>query len=133
MKMRSAFFIVVILLSAALFSAVQFVADGEKTTHFYNNAGTTVDGGNIGLTDGGGMETSYYFRVGKNVPISHAYLNISSRNTDLGMAIDEPYVDIGVDGNREWEYKGTGYGKFGEQMAFNDDKAKKSTVYLHPR
>ena len=126
MKAKKALFIVLILMTAIVISAVSLRSEGEKTTHFYNNSGTTVQGGNIKLTDGGGADTSYYFRVGKNVPISHAYFNISTRNTDNGMAIQDPYIDLGVDGEAEWEFTGNGYGKFGEQQYFNDNKEKKS-------
>ncbi|MGA1792544.1 MAG: FG-GAP repeat domain-containing protein, partial [Thermoplasmatota archaeon] len=106
--------------------AILLDVEGEKTSNFYTNSGTTVKGGPIDLTDKGGFDSRYYFRVGKNVPISHAYFNISTRNSDKGMAIQDPYIDVGVDGNKEWNFDDVGYGKFGQQNFFSDDRTRKS-------
>ncbi|MBN1389565.1 MAG: VCBS repeat-containing protein [Candidatus Thermoplasmatota archaeon] len=110
----------------AVFANVPTAVEGEKTSVLYTNDGTIISGGPIKLTYRGGVDTQYYFRVGKNVPISHANLNIATLNSDKGMAIQSPYVDIGVDGNNEWKYEDVGYGKFGEQQFFSDDKTRKS-------
>ncbi|MEA3558150.1 MAG: FG-GAP-like repeat-containing protein, partial [Candidatus Thermoplasmatota archaeon] len=126
MNDKVAFLMVAIMVSAGSFVLFNYGAEGEKTEILYNNAGTSVQGGPIDLTEGGGMDTSYYFRVGKDVPISSAYMNISTYNSDQGQAIQSPYLDIGVDGEQEWTYDNVGYGKFGEQSFFSDGNVKKS-------
>lgn len=126
MKKLTAFLIIAIMVSAGILLITDTNVDGEDTDVLFNNAGQQVDGGTIELTDGGGMDTSYYFRVGKNVPISNAYINISTHDSHLGKAIQDPYVDVGVDGRHEWVYSDTGYGKFGEQDLFSDDTEKVS-------
>jgi len=110
----------------SLITAVDTGTEAERTDQFYDDTGTNVDGGPIRITDGGGSDSSYYFKVGRNVPISEAYLNISTRNTDHGGALKDPYVDIGIDGRNEWQFSGEGYGMFGEQHYFSDDKTRVS-------
>ncbi|MFW3146514.1 MAG: FG-GAP repeat domain-containing protein [Thermoplasmatota archaeon] len=126
MRTRLAMFIIALMISMSLTTFLDNVAEGEKTNYLYDNTGTTVTGGPISITEGGGVDSSYYFRVGKNVPISHAYFNISTHNSDLGQSLQDPYVDIGLDGRSEWTFDDVGYGKFGEQTLFSDDSTKKS-------
>ncbi|MEA3558933.1 MAG: hypothetical protein U9R75_06735, partial [Candidatus Thermoplasmatota archaeon] len=68
MNDKVAFLMVAIMVSAGSFVLFNYGAEGEKTEILYNNAGASVQGGPIDLTEGGGMDTSYYFRVGKDVP-----------------------------------------------------------------
>ncbi|MBN1540420.1 MAG: VCBS repeat-containing protein, partial [Candidatus Thermoplasmatota archaeon] len=126
MKSRTISLLLTILFVAAAISVARSAVQGEKTDLFYTNSGTTVKGGPIDLTPGGGMDSQYYFRVGNNVPISYANFKISTRYSGNGMAIQSPYIDVGVDGNREWAYDDVGYGKFGEQNFFSDGKDRKS-------
>lgn len=129
MKRRLALFLALVLLAAALIVFVTPGPDAEVTNQFYDNENTAIPGGPIDLSTGEGFETSYYFKVGRNVPISDASLDISTMDVQDGMAIQDPYVDVGIDNNVEWRYQGTGYGKFGEQKAFSDDKSQISISY----
>ncbi len=126
MKKRFALLTIALMVSTGLLLILDEDAEGEKTDLLFDNQGTAVDGGTIELTEGGGTDTSYYFRIGKNVPISSAHLNISTHNSHLGQSIQDPYVDVGVDGNKEWSFDDEGYGKFGEQRYFSDDSEKVS-------
>ncbi|MGA1848696.1 MAG: FG-GAP-like repeat-containing protein [Thermoplasmatota archaeon] len=121
---RLAYMIAFLFLIGGLLAAVDPGTHAERTDQFYDNSGMTMDGGPVRITEGGGADTSYYFKVGRNVPISEAYLNISTRNTIDGGALQDPYVDIGVDGRSEWEFTGEGYGMFGEQHYFDDDRSR---------
>ncbi|MFW3146513.1 MAG: FG-GAP repeat domain-containing protein [Thermoplasmatota archaeon] len=115
------------LLVLAGFATLYFgPSSGEKTDYIYDETGTAVKGGPLRITETGGVDSSYYFKVGRNVPISHAYFNISTHNSMQGEALQDPYIDIGIDGRNEWSYSGTGYGQFGEQHFFTDDSTKKS-------
>lgn len=129
MKRRLALFLTLVLLTTSLIAFINIGSEAEVTNQFYNNSNIAIPGGPIDLSAGQGYETSYYFKVGRDVPISEAHLDISTLNVDQGMAIQDPYVDVGVDSNVEWRYQGTGYGKFGEQKSFSDDKSQISISY----
>ena len=117
------------MLIVTLLPAMDFGTEGEKTKEFFDNENNPVSGGPVEFPGGEGFDTSYYFKVGRNVPISEAYFNISTYNSHVGMAPEKPYVDVGVDSNKEWQYEGTGYGKFGQQKYFSDDKTQVSISY----
>ena len=39
-----------------------------------------------------------------------------------------PLLDIGLDGDVDWEYNGTGYGPLGHQTVFNTDEQKRAVL-----
>jgi len=129
MPKRTALLLVLILVSVSILTFLDTSPRGEYTTQLYTNDGTVVAGGPVDLSSGKGMDISYYFKIGRDVPTSDASLDISTFNVEEGMALKEPYVDVGLDGNKEWMYKGVGYGLFGEQHHFSDDKVQTSISY----
>ncbi len=129
MRSRLAIGIVLVLLTTAILSSIQTGSQGEATTQFYDNGNNVVSGGPVEFPGGPGFDTSYYFKMGKNVPVSEAHLDISTLEVRSGMAPLNPYVDVGLDNNKEWQYEGIGYGRFGEQHAFSDDKSQISIEY----
>ena len=118
-----------ILISSGILLVVDPGPEAERTELLYDNSGATMEGGPVRVTDGGGLDTQYYFRVGKGVPISEARLNISTHNSHLGHSLKQPFVDVGLDGRSEWSYEGAGYGDFGQQTVFSDDKDRRSLSF----
>ena len=102
---------------------------GEKTSNFYGDDNVPVKEGVITIPENGGVDTSFYVRLNKDVPVSQAAMNISTHNAADGTATLEPFVDVGADGNKEWEFKGTGMGKFGEQTYLSDGNTKTTMEY----
>ncbi len=129
MRMSKTIPIALILLLMTFLPLIDLEISGEQTSEFYDNSNNPLAGGPVEFPGGEGLDVEYYFKVGRNVPISEAYLNISTYNSHLGMAPLEPYVDVGVDSNLEWEFKGTGYGKFGQLDSFSDDRSQVSISY----
>ncbi len=122
--------LLVILSTMSLTALIIEKGSGEVTNVFYDDkAKLGLDGKVIDIPLDGGSESDLYFRVGTNVPISEAHLNISTHMIDQGTATTEPYVDVGVDNRVEWMYGGTGYGKFGDQKYFSDGLVRKSFTF----
>ncbi|MGA1822402.1 MAG: FG-GAP-like repeat-containing protein [Thermoplasmatota archaeon] len=96
----------------------------EKTDNLYDNSNIPVKGGVISIPDGGGIDTSYYIRLNRDVPISYAAMNISTYDAATGTSLREPFIDFGVDGKIDWKYSGTGKGDFGEQTFLSDGRTK---------
>ncbi len=102
---------------------------GEVTNSLYDDGGVQLDGGEIRIPTNGGVDTSYYLKVNRDVPISDATVDISTYGSAEGNALLDPYLDVGLDGNAEWEYTGTGYGKFGEQTYLSTGKDKVTATF----
>jgi len=127
---------VLVIMLLGILTVVSFTAltiengSSEVTKVFYDD--TTKEGQDGKVIDiplEGGSDSSLYFRVGLNVPISEAHLNISTHMIDQGTATTEPFVDVGIDNRVDWKYSGTGYGKFGDQKYFSDGLVRKSFTF----
>lgn len=96
----------------------------EKTDNLYDNSNIPVKGGLVTIPEGGGIDSSYYIRLNRDVPISYAAMNISTYDSASGTSLVEPFIDFGVDGEVEWRYSGTGMGDFGKQTLLSDGRSK---------
>lgn len=74
--------------------------------------------------------TSYLdLPMGKNVILPDSYLKISPVDNGDGLFAVNPSVDIGMDGDLEWAFQGTGYGEFGYQNIFNNGESKRTLKF----
>ncbi|MCU0798584.1 MAG: FG-GAP-like repeat-containing protein [Candidatus Thermoplasmatota archaeon] len=122
--------LLVILSTVSLTALTIENGSGEVTNVLYDDTTKEgLDGKVIDIPLEGGSDSNLYFKVGMNVPISDAHLNISTHMIDQGTATTEPYVDVGLDNRLEWMYSGTGYGKFGDQKSFSDGLLRKSFTF----
>ncbi|MCK5773085.1 MAG: VCBS repeat-containing protein, partial [Thermoplasmata archaeon] len=128
MKKILAMALVAIFLASGLISLLP-EGSGEVTHSLYDDQGSPLDGGEIRIPTNGGVDTSYYVKVNRDVPISEATVDISTYGSAEGNALFDPYLDVGLDGNAEWEYTGTGYGKFGEQTHLTTGEDKVTATF----
>ncbi|MCK5772467.1 MAG: VCBS repeat-containing protein, partial [Thermoplasmata archaeon] len=128
MKRFLAIALVAVFLVSGLISILP-AGGGEVTHSLYDDVGSPLEGGEIRIPTNGGVDTSYYVKVNRDVPISDATVDISTYGSAEGNALLDPYLDVGLDGNAEWEYTGTGYGKFGEQMYLSSGEEKVTATF----
>ena len=57
---------------------------GEVTHSLYDDGGLPLDGGEIRIPTNGGVDTSYYVKVNRDVPISEATIDISTHGSADG-------------------------------------------------
>ena len=98
----SAILIMLLMLLGGLFVGG---STGEVTDVIYGEGISALSEGPITIPPGGGYDTSYYVKVARDVPVSSMSMSISTRNSGSGMAIEEPTVDLGMDGRVEWTYE----------------------------
>jgi hypothetical protein len=103
-------------------------SEGEVTDIIYDDMGT-VSVGDINLPEGGGYDTQYYVKVARDVPVSSMSMSVSTKDSGLGKAIEEPAIDLGADGVVDWTFAGEGYGRFGEQSYLTTGKEKKTLEF----
>jgi len=95
-------------------------------TSFAGGAGTST----ITFT-GPGRNDSTKIPLDPSYVIKSAHMNVScgayNGNYPLG-----PGIDIGEDGDTEWQFVGQGYGSFGHQNVFSDDTSSKDFKLTNP-
>lgn len=121
------------ILTATMMMAFLNDAGGEEVNKFYTPAPKDQD---YVVLKGDGNEMydpHMYFQIERNVPISNARLDVTTIGSDTGPWIKDPMVDVGADGNNEWEFSGTGYGDFGRNTVYSDDETQKTNRYPSAR
>ena len=114
----------IVLITLMVICSIPMVgtSDAKTVTKFDGNITSKV----IDFkTRGDSAELS--FTVPKDVPVTSTYINVSTADQGTGNFPDQPSIDVGVDGDKEWMFQGTGYGTFGKQTLFSDN----NTRYTH--
>ena len=76
-----------------------------------------------------GTEASGYFKIPTNRgEITNASLKIKCGPDNYGNYLNNPRLDIGLDGDYEWEYNGKGYGEAGRQNVFSTGLTTHSVI-----
>ncbi len=122
---------IITLLIISLFINLPFLQVGSETHTGFSNPGeederTLILGGNgTSFTD-----TTTYFEVplGQG-SVMDAYFNISVQDYNGNHPLN-PSVDVGLDGDIDWEFKGTGYSEMGHQTLFFDNTEKKTLTLI---
>ncbi|MCD6383411.1 MAG: VCBS repeat-containing protein, partial [Thermoplasmata archaeon] len=78
------------------------------------------------------VDASLYFTIDPGVSVASARLNVSTVNADKGPWLKNPEIDFGLDQRPEWAFSGNGYGEFGHQTHFSDDKDVKTLRVTTP-
>ncbi len=76
-----------------------------------------------------GIDASPTFSIENKVPIIDAQLQVSTADNGDGNYPQSPRLDVGIDGDTEWAYKGDGYGQFGNQYTFTDNTTASSSEF----
>ena len=129
MKRFNPILITLILVVVTLIPVMGMDGHGEKIDNFFNISSeleeyVTLRGQNTRTYD-----NHAYFEIEKNVPVSKAEFKVSTVDTDTGPWIRDPGIDIGIDGENDWEYSGKGYGDFGRLQVYSDDSTSKTTIF----
>ena len=83
--------------------------DGQVVDRFNGKPGLESD---MVVLKGSGQnmfDSHLYVEVEKNVPLSHASMQVATVNSDTGPWISEPSIDAGLDGSNEWKFSGSGF------------------------
>ena len=108
--------VVIIILVAQMFSVV---AVAPRATSNIRQITTLGDGKTEGtaIFSGPGNDTGLFLRIPNGAKILSATINITSDPYSPGGTNypENVTVDLGDDGNLEWAFEGTGYGRFGHQ------------------
>ena len=114
-------FSVLIILSASSAALLLDFGEGEYIERFNGRYGPSED--YVVLRGSGDMlyDSHLYFEIERNVPLSSASLKVETVNAASGPWIKDLALDIGVDGVKDWEFSGVGYGEFGHVSSYNDD------------
>ncbi len=129
-RMKKALMVFVIsVFLATSFASLADNTTGEKVIYLNNDKDIAVEGSVVRIPNERGVDTSNYFKVNRDVPISSASIEISTYDTLRGGSLVDPYVDVGLDGQNEWEYSELGYGEFGKQMEMSQGDEKKTANF----
>jgi len=122
-----------IILTTTMLMAFFNDAGGEMVDKFYDPA--PVSEGTVVLKGDGSVlyDPHMFFQIERNVPISDASMEVTTIGSENGPWIKDPKIDVGADGNTEWEYTGTGYGDFGRNTVFSDDTIQNTNKYTSAR
>jgi hypothetical protein len=82
----------------------------------------------IKYTSGGSDETSIYLELNKEATVISAEMSIKG-SAHSGEYPKNVEVDVGSDGDNEWEFIGEGYGRLGQQTTFSNDKEYQSVKF----
>ncbi|MCK5772502.1 MAG: hypothetical protein KAH57_01810, partial [Thermoplasmata archaeon] len=121
-------FVISVFIGTA-FASMADNTSGEKVTLLNSDRNIAVEGSVVRIPNEQGVDTSNYFKVNRDVPISSASIEISTYDSMGGGSLLEPYVDVGLDGQREWEYSGLGYGEFGKQEQMSNGGEKITATF----
>ena len=80
---------------------------------------------------GGGTtsQNAFQLEIERGVTIESASFYISGGPDQNGNYPTNVTLDVGNDGDEEWEFKGTGKGHFGHQDVFSDGLASKTVTF----
>jgi hypothetical protein len=78
---------------------------------------------------GGGADKSAALEIPKKAVVTDASFNVSTVLEPSGNYPEKPYIDVGSDGDREWSFGGTGYGRFGQQNTFTTGQPYKENQF----
>ncbi len=121
-------FITLITLTT-LFLVCLFPTISSKDITTFENDGGVPDLGYeiiIGEQSEIGVEAKGYFTIPDHRgAIKNATLNIECRPDKNGNYLTDPRLDIGLDGDYEWEFNEKGYGKAGNQNVFSTGMDKR--------
>ncbi len=125
--------VVITLLFTSLFVNLPFLKVGSETQSGFSNPGEEDE--RILTLAGNGtsfIDTTTYF----DIPLGHgsvldAAFNITVLENNGNYPLN-PSVDVGLDGDIDWEFKGTGYSKMGSQSLFSDNTEKKTLTFNTP-
>jgi hypothetical protein len=134
MKKYLVLFMATILMASVITSLIPNIVDSQVITEL-GNPGNPIE--NTIILDGSvppllNATTYLDLPIGMNNILPDSYFTISPVDTGDGKFAFDPTVDVGVDGDIEWTYQGTGYGDFGYQSLFSDDFSKKTLKYTVP-
>jgi hypothetical protein len=121
------------LLLTSIFIGVTFPTVGSESQSGFNNYGEQderildLSGNGTSFID---STTFFDFPLGQGA-VSDASFNITILD-DNGNYPYNPRVDVGLDGDIDWEFKGTGYSSMGYQSLFYDNTDKKTLTFENP-
>ncbi len=76
-----------------------------------------------------GLEATGYFTIGTHRGlVKEASLNIEGKADKNGNYLRNPKLDIGLDGDFEWEFSGQGYGEAGHQTDFSTGRSRRLVI-----
>jgi PKD repeat protein len=78
----------------------------------------------IEFSTGGATDSSLYFSIPRNTTVIKSSFEIVNIADNYSENPTNVIVDVGNDGDSEWEFSGPGYGSFGAQTTFIDDSEK---------
>jgi hypothetical protein len=103
-----------------IFAILPSVTIGKEISNFDNGGGQpTVEVELLGEPGKCTDSTAYFSIPVHKGKIQEASLKITTKADQFGNYLLDPKLDVGVDGDYEWEYKGRGYGSFGHQNMFS--------------
>ncbi len=126
----------IILISIFLLNLILQLGSSDVESKFISNLGNPNDGEDrIIVLDGSGetlLDGTTYF----NVPLGQGYiidaqLNVTVMDNNNNYPLN-PTINVGMDHDIEWQFKGTGYGAMGNQEHFVSDKTKHTVAFTSP-
>ena len=95
---------------------------GKEITNFENGGGQpSLEVELLGEPGQCSDSTTYFTIPVHKGKIQEASLKITTMPNQHGEYLLDPKLDVGVDGDIEWQFKGNGYGSFGHQNKFSTD------------
>ena len=78
-----------------------------------------------------GINDTYNLSFQTGMRVMNAFFNVSGISATPGGTDcpESPSIDLGGDGNPEWRFNGTGYGRLGHQNIFSDGNTSASIVF----
>jgi len=92
------------------------VSEGYIQKYFSTGKSEVV----IDFSSAGDDTTSSFMEIPSGVTLSSAQFNVTSGPSGIGDYPLNPEIDVGLDGEIDWAYRGTGYGTFGKQTLLDD-------------
>jgi hypothetical protein len=120
-------------LVTSIFIGLSFPIVGSESQAGFDNYGEpyertlTLRGNGSSFTD---STTFFDFPLGQGA-VTDASFNITVLD-DNGNFPYNPRIDVGLDGDIDWEFKGNGYSSMGHQSLFVDNTEKKTLTFENP-
>jgi len=76
-----------------------------------------------------GDSTELAITIPDDVPVTSAYVNVSTADLGTGDFCEQPGIDFGPDNDYEWQFSGQGYGAFGKQYMYNTNNTRATHTF----
>ncbi len=117
MKTSITILCILILILSCLFQISVFESECSTVTTFDDGVSQKT----ISFPGGGGIDESTWIEIPKKAIVTDASFDVSTVYTINHQYPLDPQIDVGGDGDPEWEFSGVGYGEYGRQNVFGDN------------